>query len=427
MQDDVMKLKSNLVAAIAVGAAMVFGAAFLGVSPAVAAEKDAAHSLTREEAKPLKAAQDALQKGDYTGALQKLDEADAVKKKSAYADHLIAEMRGYAYVRTHQYAQAEKALEPTLNDGFLPANQVPQRTLELAQLAYQTKNWDKAIQYGQTAIDKGWADKQMPTLVGQAYYLKGDWKGLARYERSQVAAAEKNGVAPTNQSLQLLLSACIKMNPSADDACATNALQELVVYYPKPEYWQNLLVSMYKSIKNNRDLLQWYRLASDVDILKRPDDYTEFAQLALVAGSPGEAEQIIEKGMQNNIFPDARSKGKAARLLTDAKRAAARDKATLAKSAAEAARASNGNQDVGLGLAYYGYQQYDKAVQALTQGIAKGGLKDSSEAHMLLGIAQLKAANKSAALQQFKAVKGDPTLEHLATLWSLRAKSGAKA
>src|SRR5579862_5925109 len=276
MQDDVMKLKSNLVAAIAVGAAML-GAALFGASPALAAAKDAAHSLTREEAKPLKAAQDALQKGDYNTALQKLDEADAVKKKSPYADHLIAEMRGYAYVRTHQYAQAEKALELTLTDGFLPPNQIPQRTLELAQLSYQTKNWDKAIQYGEQTINKGWADKQMPTLVGQAYYLKGDWKGLARYERSQIAAAEKSGAPPTNQSLQLLLSACIKINPAGDDACATNALQELVVYYPKPEYWQNLLVSMYKSIKNDHDLLQWYRLASEVDILKRPDDYTEFA------------------------------------------------------------------------------------------------------------------------------------------------------
>ena len=98
--------------------------------------------------------------------------------------------------------------------------------------------------------------------------------------------------------------------------------------------------------------------------------------------------------------------------------------ATLDKSALEAARASNGQQDVGLGLAYYGYQQYDKAVQALTQGIAKGGLKSAGEAQLLLGIAQLKAGNKDAAIKSFKSVKGDPTLERLATLWSLRARQG---
>ena len=79
---------------------------------------------------------------------------------------------------------------------------------------------------------------------------------------------------------------------------------------------------------------------------------------------------------------------------------------------------------MGLGLAYIGYQQYDKAIQALTQGIPKGGLKSPGEAQLLLGIAQLKSGNKDGALKAFKSVKGDQTLERLATLWSLRARQG---
>ncbi|HVS76163.1 MAG TPA: hypothetical protein VHE11_04460 [Steroidobacteraceae bacterium] len=419
MRDDVMKVKGNVVAAIALGAAVACGAV-AGVTPALA--KEPAHTVSREVGKPLKAAQEDLQKSDYKGALEKLQAADALPKKSPYEQHLIDEMEGYAYVRTKQYTQAAKALEPGLTDGFLAPDQIPQRTVALAQLNYQIKNYDKAIQFGQQAIDKGYADAQMPTLVGQAYYLKGDWKGVQRFESSQIAADEKKGTAPDNTSLQLLLSACLKMK---DEGCTDNALQKLVVYHPKPEYWQQLLYSMFKTVKSDRNLLQTYRLASEVDVLKRPEDFTDFAQLAIEAGSPGEAEQVIEKGMQANIFPDARTKGKAERLLKDAKKASARDQATLSKSAQEAAAASNGQQDVGLGLAYYGYQQYDKAVKALTQGISKGGLKNPSEAELLLGIAQLKAGDKSAALKAFKSVKGDPTLERLATLWSLRARQSA--
>jgi tetratricopeptide (TPR) repeat protein len=230
---------------------------------------------------------------------------------------------------------------------------------------------------------------------------------------------KSKGVAPSNESLQLLLSACLKMK---NEACENDALQELVVYHPKPEYWQQLLYGMFRTVKSDSNLLQTYRLASEVGVLKRPEDYIDFAQLAIEAGSPGEAQQIIEKGLQESIFPDARSQGKAQRLLADAKRAAARDQASLAKNAEEAARASTGNQDYGLGLAYFGYQHYDKAIQALSQAIAKGGLKNPPQAQLLLGIAQLKAGNKTAALQSFKSVKGDPTLEHLATLWSLRAR-----
>jgi len=414
-----MKVEGKLCSAIALGAALTCAAVLAGVTPALAASKPP--PLTRDEAKPLKAAQDDLQKGSYDAALQELDKADALPKKSAYAQYLIDEMRGFAYVRTKQYPAAAKAMEAELTSGYAPADQVRTLTVALAQLSYQIRNYDKAIQYGEQAIDKGWADAQMPTLVGQAYYLKGDWNGVVRFEKSQIAADEQRGLAPPDQPLQLLLSACIKLN-SQD--CENDALQQLVVYHPKPAYWQQLLYSMFKSVKSDRNLLQTYRLASDVDVLKRPEDFTDFAQLAIEAGSPGEAEQIIEKGQQENIFPDARTRGKAARLLEDAKRAAARDQASLAKNAEEAALAKNGNQDVGLGLAYYGYQQYDKAIQALKQGIAKGGLKDPSSAHLLLGIAQLKAGDKSAAIQSFKSVKGDPTLQRLATLWSLRAREG---
>ena len=412
-----MKLKANLVAAIAVGAAVIGGAGLVGITPALA--KQAANTVSRAVGKPLQAAQADLKKNDYSGALQKLGEANAVAKKTPYEEHLIHEMEGYAYVRTHQFAKAAQALEPGLTDGFLAPGQIPQRTVALAQLNYQVKNYPKAIQYGTEAIDKGWADAQMPTLVGQAYYLRSDWKGTVDFEKAQIAANEKKGAAPTNESLQLLLSACLKMK---SEACENNALQELVVYHPKPEYWQQLLYGMFRTVKSNSNLLQTYRLASEVDVLKRPEDYTDFAQLAIEAGSPGEAQQIIEKGMQNNIFPDTRTKGKAERLLADAKKAAARDQATLGKNAREAALAKSGNQEVGLGLAYYGYQQYDKAIQALTQGIAKGGLKNPPEAHLLLGIAQFKAGDKAAALQSFKSVKGNPTLQRLATLWSLRAR-----
>ncbi len=414
-----MKVKGNLVAAIALGAAVVCGAGLGGIAPAWAAAP--AHSVSREIGKPLKAAQDDLQKKDYSGALAKLQEANSMPKKTPYEQHLIYEMEGYAYVRTHQYAQAAKALEPGLTDGFLDAAQIPQRTVALAQLNYQLKNYDKAIEYGTQAIDKGYADAQMPTLVGQAYYLKGNWKGVQHFEKQQVAADEKKGAAPSNEALQLLLSSCLKLK---DETCTDNALQDLVVYHPKPEYWQQLLYSMFKTVKSDRNLLQTYRLASEVNVLKRPEDFTDFAQLAIEAGSPGEAEQVIQKGMQENIFPDARTKGKAQRLLTDAQRASKRDQATLGKSAKEATAASSGQQDVGLGLAYFGYQQYDKAIQVLTQGIAKGDLKSAAEAHLLLGIAQLKAGNKDAALKSFKSVKGDSTLERLATLWSLRARQG---
>ena len=155
----------------------------------------------------------------------------------------------------------------------------------------------------------------MPTLVGQAYYLKGDWKGVHALRE----AADRRRREERRGADQRVAAAAPERLPEDDDEnCTNNALQELVVYHPKPEYWQQLLYGMFKTVKSDHNLLQTYRLASEVNVLKRPEDFTDFAQLAIEAGSPGEAEQVIQKGMQQNIFPDTRTKGKAQRLLADA-------------------------------------------------------------------------------------------------------------
>ena len=75
-----------------------------------------------------------------------------------------------------------------------------------------------------------------------------------------------------------------------------------------------------------------------------------------------------------------------------------------------------------MGLAYLGYLQYDKAADLLSKGLTKGGVKNEAEAHLLLGIAQLKAGKKEDAVKSFHAVKGDANLERLANLWTLHAK-----
>ena len=119
-----MKVKGNVVAAIALGVAMAVRRESRRDHPG-SGRRRRAHTVSREVGKPLKAAQEDLKKGDYKGALQKLQEADALPKKSPYEQHLIHEMEGYAYVRTQQYPQAAKALEPGLTDGFLDARADP--------------------------------------------------------------------------------------------------------------------------------------------------------------------------------------------------------------------------------------------------------------------------------------------------------------
>ena len=418
MRNNTMKVTALSIRVLVGGAAIIAAAGLVAATPAFAAEGKQTNSA--KLGKPLKEAHDDLNAKKYADAITKLREAEGIPGKTPYDQHLINDMLGFAYARIQNYAEAAKAWEAELDDGFTPQSEVPTRVRQLAEANYQIKNYDKAIEFGNRAVKGGFADEELKTLVGQAYYLKGDWKNTLRFEEGLVEEKIKNGQTPKSESLQLMLSACVKLN---DSACETRALEKIVTYYPKPDYWYQLLFTMRQQTSgNDANTLQTYRLMSEVDVLKSPEDYTEMAQLALEAGSPGEAQHILEKGIAKGVFTDPRAKAKNQRLLETAKKAAATDQANLPKIEKDADAAPNGAKNVGVGLAYLGYGQYDKAVDEISKGLAKGGLRNESEARLLLGIAQLKAGHKEDATKSFHAVKGDPSLERLANLWSLHAK-----
>lgn len=419
MRNTTMNVKSRLVATLVLSAAVVGATSLV---PAVAADKKEENKVSKDLAKPLKAAQDALQAKKYPDALAKLKEAESNPKKTPYDEHVINVLAGSAYARTNDYQSAEKAFEAQANDGFTEPAELPRIIKATAQINYQLKNYDKAIEYGNRAIKSGAGDEEINVIVGQSYYLKGDYKGTLKFFEPIVDADIKAGRTPKDQSLQLIMSSCVKTD---DSPCTTKALEKLVTYYPKPDYWKDLLYTLQQDrsqTQSDKNTLQLYRLMSEVDVLARADDYTEMAQLAMEQGSPGEAQHILEKGFQKGVFADQRTKDKNQRLLDAAKKAAVADEASLPKIEKDADSAPTGDKDVGVGLAYLGYQQYDKASDLLSKGLTKGGVKSEAEAHLLLGISQLKAGHKDDAVKSFKAVKGDPTLERLANLWSLHAR-----
>src|SRR5689334_4985073 len=109
-----MKLSKRL-------AISILSAAFAcaSLSPALAADKAPKQTVSRAAAKPLKAAQDALVAKNFTEAVAKLKEVEAMPNKTPYDTHVMNEMFGSAYGGQKNYAEAAKAFEAGLNDGLL--------------------------------------------------------------------------------------------------------------------------------------------------------------------------------------------------------------------------------------------------------------------------------------------------------------------
>jgi tetratricopeptide (TPR) repeat protein len=403
-------------------AGALVGAALLSLTaPATAAEKKPANSP--KVAAALKPAQEAMQAKKWQEALAKIKEAQAVPDKNPYDVYVIHEFGCQSNLGAQNLAEAAKECEAWLQDTqYVGESEKPKLIKMLLALNYQLKNYDKAIDYGQQAIKGGFATEEDKNTVAQAYYLKGDWKNAYKSEDALIDQEIKAGQTPKEQQLALVLNSCIKLD---DKACQEHTVERLVAYYPKPDYWQQLLFTvLHDASGNDTNTMETYRLMFEVDVLKTAADYNEMAQMALEQGSPGEAVKVLEKGFSANVFTEQRAKERNTRLLETSKKTASTDQASLAKIGAEADKSATGAKDAGVGLAYLGYAQYDNAIQWFQKALTKGGLRNEADTRLLLGIAQYKGGHKDDALKTWKTVKGDPVLERLASLWAVHAKQG---
>jgi hypothetical protein len=418
--------KSAVMAAVAVVLGSTMSGTLLPGLMASAAADDAQPAPKPQNSaaagKDLQAAQKALKDHKYDEVLADLDKVRANPKKNEYDEYLMNEFAFTAYAGEKKYQEAEAPLEAAMTSKFMAPEELKLRLVQAATLNYQVQNYNKAIEFGERAMKNGNASEQLQTVMVQSYYLKNDFRNTDRFVRNMVDAQIQAGQTPSEENLQLGLSSADKLQ---DEAGSSRWLELLVTYHPKPEYWENLVDSLYRgSVKlTDRQLLQVYRLSADVGVLKTGTEYAEMAQLALALGSPGEAVTALTKGFAANMFTTQADKNRNQHLLDSAKKDAAADQPGLPKNEADAANAANGDRLVGVGLGYFGYGDYGRATKDLAGGLAKGTTKDSTDARLLLGIAQLKAGDKDGAVRTFHAVKGDPTSERLAALWILRSRS----
>jgi hypothetical protein len=386
-----------------------------------AAGKDAKPMVSSAAvAKDLKDAQTALSAGKYAEAVRLCEDVKGMKDHNAYDEFAANSFLMAAYNGMKRPADAVKALEAVMASKYMEEKDRPQRMRQALSLHYDLKNYDKVIDYGKQLADRGDNSTQIKTLVAQAYYLKNDFRTAQKATTDLVDAQIKAGETPKEDLLRMGQSSAASLNDSAAQA---RWFERMVAYYPKPEYWQNLLKPMYLTKMPDRSLLQVYRLAWDVNALTDASLVTDLAQLAMDDGSPGEAQAALQKGLDAGLFVTPADKNRNQHLLETAKKQAAEDQPQLPKLEADAASAATGDKLVKMGSGYFGYKQYDKAVSTVAAGIAKGGLKDPVAAQMLLAVAQYKAGKKQDAIASFQKVKGDPNLERVANLWLIRLRS----
>ena len=390
-------------------------------SVAAAADQGTAPTVSRALAKPLKAAQDAMQAKHWDAVIASLKEAQTTPgEKSAYDNFVINQMLGFVYVQKQDYASAAPALEAAAQSQYATPAQQKQWLQAVMGSYFAQKNYAKTVEIGEQLVKRGATDADTYTTIADSQGKLGDWKGAAGTIQQVVEHQPK----PDKKLLEYQWNCYVKVNDSAD---AGKVIEQLVAYYPEPDYWLNALAPLSRmDIKDAHLQLNVYRLMNDVGVLKRPTDYAEMAELALDQGYPAESQAVLEKAFAQKVFTEQRDKDRYQHLLDGVKQRATADLAQLGSSEKDAAAAPTGDAYLRVGAAYLSYGQNDKALAAITKGIDKGSLKSPDEARLLLGIAKLRAKSATDAERDFDKVSmsSNTAYARLGRLWALHAGAG---
>lgn len=379
----------------------------------------AEEAMRPEVGKLIQAAGDLYKAKKYKDALAKLHDTDSVSGKTVNESFTIERMRLSIASAAGDNATVIRAAEFIIAANKLTGKEQLQLIQVLANAYFGSGNYAKAAQTYARYYSEGGTDPSLRQYMVQAISLSGDNARALKEVKADLAADEKAGRVPSQANLELYASAALKQNDKVGYAAA---IEKLVAFHGKKEYWVNLINSVERKPGFSQRLsLDLYRLKLATGQISKTSDFMEMSQLALQSGFPAEAMKVIDQGFKSGALGTGNETARHNRLRDLAKKNL--DESNKAQAAAETE--ANSNKD-GLGLANLGYAyvtggQFEKGIAMMEQGIGKGLSKHTDDTNLHLGIAYLQAGKKANAIKILKTVHGNDGTEDLARYWIIFA------
>jgi hypothetical protein len=380
----------------------------------------AAQALPPAVGQPLERAKSFLSAHRYPQAMQQVNIASS-KATTSEERFIVEEMRASVAQQSGDTATAARTFASLLASGKVP----PSEQLKLIQaevgIAYQQKNYPSAISWLQRYFKAGGNAPEMRDLLISAYYQNNDFADAAKLESQVIAAELRARQVPKEVQLQLLARCQDNLH---DSAGFQNTMVQLVTYYPKPDYWANLVHNVEVSPGfSDRLTLDLDRLKLALGTITSANDYMEMAELALQGPLPGEAKAILDQGFTAGVLGTGPEASRQQRLRALVNKTYTSELADMPKREADAEGAHDGNPLVSLGEEYDSYGNYAKGIPLIEQGQAKDELRHPEDTKLHLALAYYKSGNKAKAIQLLRTVNGKDGSAGLARLWILYINS----
>ncbi|HEV7815523.1 MAG TPA: tetratricopeptide repeat protein [Janthinobacterium sp.] len=365
---------------------------------------------------------------NFTEVQSRIDQANAMPNLTPYENFVLNRMRISLASATSNTALAKQALESVIESGFLPAADKGNFIQALANYYYNEKDYPKAIVwFTRYQTETGDAAKVRPLII-RSYYFGNELDKAKTELLSDLKAEEAAGKTPSLEELQLLANTGAK---TKDKPTYLIALEKLVQFYPSDDYWSDLLSRTQGKPGVSQSLeLDFYRLEFAAVKTLPADDYSNMGQLDLLAGFPTEAKKVLDAGYAAGVLGTGAGAAQHKKFRDQANKGAADDQKNIASGEAGANKSKDGIGLVNLGFAYVTMGQFDKGIDLMQKGIAKGNLKRPEDAKLHLAVAYVLAGRKDEALKALADVTGSEGQTDLARYWTFylnRPAAGAAA
>lgn len=379
---------------------LLLAAALVGLVaplPAGARERRAAPEAKQVEAvspaayKRLTAAQEALQNEHFAEAERILKELLRSSKLNDHEKALCHQTLGYVYSGQEQYAKAIRSFEAAQALHALPDSAQLTNQFDLGQLYMLQGRYDDGIRTLRAWFEK--AENPAASayiLLANAYAQKEDYKNALKWAEDGLSRMGEPRASWTRLGAQLNLQA-------EHWKRAGYWLEKTIALEPghKSDWIQ--LVAVYGQLDQPKKALAAMRLADLQGFVTKDKERVQLAQLYLFNEIPYRAGKVLQAGMDSGKIEKSQANWE---LLANAWSLAREDDRAIGPLRMAASKSKDGKLWLRLGQIQADNERWADAEQALRQAIAKGGLKEPGQAHILLGITfferdRLKDARKA--------------------------------
>ncbi|EKE87615.1 tetratricopeptide repeat protein [Idiomarina xiamenensis] len=363
-------------------------------------------------------AQEMADNGDLQGGLAVLKNVEGkLDSMNSYERAMLWNFYGFMYYEQERIDDAIRYFDQVVDEQPIPQPLRQNTLFSLAQLSMQQGSYQQVLSY----LERWQANSDEPqskalVLRAQALYQAKRFDEALVPINQAIKIAEDKADRPDENWLILQRAIYFELEQPQQVA---RVLEKMVRLFNKPEYWVQL-AGMYGQLGQEQKQLAMLETAYQMGFLEKAADKVNLAQLYYLNNVPYKSAQVLAAGMQSGAIEENLRNLK---LLAQSWVLAKETEKAVATLQKAAPLAEDGELYAQLAQVLLNDQQYQAAIRAAEQALAKGGLKKAGNMHVAIGMARLQLKQYEQALVAFEQAKQYDASAQMAAQWQKYTQS----